>query len=107
MGCSKLQNTVHLSELSIIMEYLRSWSKYLNLKKKVKTNIDILWSTILNLEKFFSEKMKTSTLATGRNCFIIFCNKYTLGGKVLKGNEDTFNLVSVDFSVIDMRKFKK
>ena len=51
--------------------------------------------------------MKTSTLATGRNCFIIFCNKYTLGGKVLKGNEDTFNLVSVDFSVIDMRKFKK
>lgn len=51
--------------------------------------------------------MKTSTLATGRNCFTIFCNKYTLGGKVLKDNEDTFNLVSVDFSVIDMRKFKK
>ena len=57
MGCSRLKNTVHLSKLSIIIEYLRSWSKYLNLKKKnFKTNIDILWSTILNLEKFFQKK---------------------------------------------------
>lgn len=49
MGCLSYK-TLNISELSIIIEYLRSWSKYLNLKK-IKSNIDILWSTILNLEK--------------------------------------------------------
>lgn len=57
--------------------------------------------------KNFFRKNETSTLATGRNCFIILCNKYTLGGKVLNDNEDTFHSVSVDFSVIDIRTLKK